>query len=65
MLRKPRAPQAAFTGYESFIYLLTEIEIIIGSGTVKWSAATALAASQRLDRLAASVRQLGKRVDDE
>ena len=58
MVRKPRAPPGSFTQYENFLYLLTELELIIASGEIKWSAAAAIAARYRLDKLTAAVREL-------
>jgi hypothetical protein len=65
MARKSKSLQEAFTGYESFIYLLTEIEIVVESGTVNWSAESAVAASRRLDKLAATVHELAVQIENE
>jgi hypothetical protein len=49
---------------ENFLYLLSELERAVGRGTIKWSAAAALSAQQRLDRLAALLRSIADEARD-
>ena len=65
MVRKPRAPLGSFTHHENFLYLLTELELIVGSGKIEWSAASAVLAQRRLDKLTALVHQLVSRLANE
>ena len=55
----------AFSDYEGFIYLLAELELVIESGTIGWSVATATATKRRLEELAARmdriIEQIGNR----
>jgi hypothetical protein len=55
MARKPRTPPAAFTSLEDFYYLLTELELAVGSGKIEWSTASARNVRRRLDKLTATV----------
>jgi hypothetical protein len=64
MVRKPGAPPGSFTQYENFLYLLTELELIIGSGKINWSAASALVVRHRLDKLAAAAHELASQLED-
>ncbi|MBV9685905.1 MAG: hypothetical protein JO096_01675 [Alphaproteobacteria bacterium] len=57
MARKRRGPLEAFGDYESFTYLLTELELLVQAGTVQWSKATANATKLRLEELAARLQQ--------
>jgi hypothetical protein len=52
MTRKPKAPPEAFTSDETFHYLLTELELVIASGTFRWTADSAIAARHRLLKVA-------------
>jgi len=54
---KPKTPNT-FSGNESFAYLLTELELLVESGTIRWSAATAGVAERRLEELAATMRRV-------
>ena len=54
-----------FTSYENFAYLLTELELTVGFGRIKWSAASATAAWRRLDNLTATLRQLVTQLENE
>jgi hypothetical protein len=58
MASKPRAPPDVFTSYENFLYLLAELELVVGSGRIEWSTASALAARRRMEELTARMRQL-------
>jgi hypothetical protein len=51
-------PIGPLTRLENIHYLLGELEGAIERGGIEWDAASALAAQQRLDRLAAIVRQI-------
>jgi hypothetical protein len=55
----------AFTGYESFLYLLAELEMVIAGGTVQWTIATADAARRRLEVLALTIRRETNTVDQD
>lgn len=59
MARKPKRLSDAITSYDNFLYLLAELELIVGSGKIDWSSrsATATAARCRLETL---VAQMGK-----
>ena len=63
MARKPRAPAAVFTDLESFLYLLTELELAVGAGKIQWSTASAIAAERRLGYLVAMIRQVISRLE--
>jgi hypothetical protein len=65
MVRKRRPPPTVFTSYENFAYLLTELELTVGFGRIKWSAASATAAWRRLDNLTATLRQLVTQLENE
>jgi hypothetical protein len=64
-MRKPRLPAGSFTQYENFLYLLTELELIVGSKKVNWSADSAILAQRRLDKLTAAVHQLVRQLENE
>jgi hypothetical protein len=38
MVRKRKTPPKTFGAYENFSYLLTELELLIEAGTVRWPA---------------------------
>jgi len=65
MARKPRAPAAVFTDFESFLYLLTELELAVGAGKIRWSIASAIAAEHRLGNLVATIRQVISRLESQ
>jgi hypothetical protein len=65
MVIKPRAPRGSFTHHENFLYLLAELELVVGSGKIEWSAASAVLAQRRLDRLAAAMHQLASQLENE
>ncbi len=46
-----------FSNEENFAYLLTELELVVGSGELRWTAASARAARHRLARLAKVIEQ--------
>lgn len=56
MVRKRKPPSVVFSGYESFVYLLTELELLVDAGTIQCSATMAEAAVRRLEALAAKTR---------
>jgi hypothetical protein len=58
MARKSKASSELFTVYENFLYLLAEIELVIGSGKIEWSPATTAAARRRLEVLVAKMGKL-------
>jgi hypothetical protein len=58
MARKRNVQPQVFTGYERFVYLLTELEFVVASGTVEWTPASATMARDRVDRIAAALHQL-------
>jgi hypothetical protein len=64
-MRKPSAPPGPFTQYENFLYLLAELELIVGSNKIRWSAESAILAQRRLDKLAAAVHQLASQLQNE
>jgi hypothetical protein len=47
-----------FGEYEALSYLLTELELLVESGTVTWSKATANATKFRLDELVTRLQQI-------
>jgi hypothetical protein len=51
------------TSYENFLYLLAELEIVVQSGAIKWTAAAAFLAVRRLDTLAGTMRKLAIQPD--
>jgi hypothetical protein len=51
MVRKPKRLPEVFSGYESFSYLLTELETVAGRGDIEWPPSAATAALHRLERL--------------
>lgn len=65
MVRKPRTPPEAFTNYENLLYLLTELELVVESGTINWSAPSAAAVWRRLDQLTATMHLLVTRIENE
>jgi hypothetical protein len=64
-MRKPAAPPGSFTQYENFLYLLSELELIVGSNKIRWSADAVILAQCRLDKLAAAVHQLVSKLENE
>jgi hypothetical protein len=58
MKKKRTIPPEAFSGNEIFHYFLTELELVVASGTIRWTAASTIAARSRLDKLAAMIDQL-------
>jgi hypothetical protein len=65
MVRKPKTSPRSFTSHENFLYLLTELELVVGSGKIEWSAVSAITAQRRLDRLSATVRTLATQLEGE
>jgi len=65
MPRKSKTPPETFTSDESFHYHLTELELIVASGTITWSATSANAARRRLDRLSATLDEVVNQLEDE
>lgn len=62
--RKRKRVPRAFSGYESFVYLLTELETVVDSGTIRWPAAALAAARVRLELLAASLTIVAGQIED-
>jgi hypothetical protein len=58
-------PPAAFTSLESFFYLLTELELAVGSGKIEWSTSSAIAAARRLDQLTTAVREVTSQLENQ
>jgi hypothetical protein len=56
--RKPETLRVAFTGYESFVYLLTELELVVEGGTIAWSTESAEIALLRFARLSSTIRRV-------
>jgi hypothetical protein len=65
VVRKPKRQPEVFSGYENFIYLLTELELVVDAGTIQWSATTAGAATRRLEKLAARTRLAITQIENE
>jgi hypothetical protein len=65
MVRKLTTLPMPFTSHENFLYLMTELEQVVGSGEVMWSAASSIAAWRRIAKLTAAVQQLATRLKDE
>jgi hypothetical protein len=63
MARKPRPPPEVITSYENFLYLLAELELVVQSGAVRWTAAAAIMAARRLDKLAGKMHELAVQFD--
>lgn len=65
---KRKKTAQTFSRYENFVYLLTELETTVDSGTICWSAAAAAAAKVRLNLLEqaldAVIRQIGNERTD-
>jgi len=59
MARKSKARPAAFTLNDNFLYLLAELELLVGSGDIDWSSASATVARQRLEKLVVRMFKLG------
>jgi hypothetical protein len=55
MIRKPRSRPEAFSSDETFHYHLTELELVVASGKVTWTADSANAAHVRLIKVAAMI----------
>jgi len=66
MTKRPSDPNSLDTpmASENFLYLLSELEQAVERGTIKWDAAAALSAQQRLDRLAAILRRIAAEARD-
>jgi hypothetical protein len=62
--KRQRSPQV-FNGYESFVYLLTELEAAVDSGTIRWSATTAAAAKIRLGLLEKALGSVMRQIGNE
>jgi hypothetical protein len=58
MARKSKASSEPFTVYENFLYLLAEIELVIGSQKIQWSPITTAKARERLEVLVAKLSKL-------
>jgi hypothetical protein len=58
MTEPPKEPNGLLTRRDNFLYLLWELERSVELGGIEWDADSALAAQQRLDRLAAIVQQI-------
>jgi len=58
MTDPPKEPNGPPTRLDNFMYLLSELERAVELGGIEWDAASALAAQQRLYRLAAIVQQI-------
>jgi hypothetical protein len=56
--RKPRTPPRPFTDDEIFYYHLLELELIVASGKIGWTADLATAARDRLSKLTAALKLL-------
>lgn len=65
MVRKPKTSSEVFTAYDNFLYLLAELELVVGSGRIRWSAPSASRARQRIDVLAATMGQLANKFESE
>jgi hypothetical protein len=65
MVRKPKQSPEVFTAYENFIYLLTELELVVEAGAIRWSPATVNSAKRRLEELAAKMHQVIRQIEDE
>ena len=65
MTTKPKLQPDVFTGHERFVYLLTELELIVGSGAVNWTATSVIAARDRVDRIAEAIHELVTRIKHE
>lgn len=65
MVRKPKKSSEVYTAYDNFLYLLAELELVVGSGTIRWSASSASRARQRMDVLAATMGRLANKFESE
>jgi hypothetical protein len=50
-----------FTSAESFHYFLTELELLVASGSIAWSVTSLTAARRRLAKLTITLGQIGRR----
>jgi hypothetical protein len=55
MTRKPRTPPETFASDEIFHYHLTELELIVASGKIRWTANSAREARRRLVAVIATI----------
>jgi hypothetical protein len=62
LAKKRKRSLQMFSGYESFVYLLTELEEVVDSGTIRWSRATATAAKVRLTLLETALSGVIKQI---
>jgi hypothetical protein len=60
MSRRPKA--SAASAFESFLYLLTELEWVVDRGVIEWSAVSAEAAQHRLDKLSAELSRIASKL---
>jgi hypothetical protein len=58
MTGRAKEPNGPPTRLDNLMYLLSELERVVELGGIEWDADSALAAQQRLDRLAAIVQQI-------
>ena len=58
MTDPPKEPNGPPTRLDNLMYLRSELERVVELGGIEWDADSALAAQQRLDRLAAIVQQI-------
>lgn len=65
VVKKRQATPEIFGDYSNFIYLLTELELIVEAGTVDWSKTTAKATTLRLEGLAEKLRQVSALLETE
>lgn len=63
MVKDRKAAPQPFGDYANFLYLLTELELIIEAGTVDWSRTTAMASTLRLEQLAEKLKQVSARLE--
>jgi hypothetical protein len=60
LMKSVVAPQT-FSREENFAYLLAELELVVGSGQLEWTPASASIARRRLARLADTIKQFATR----
>jgi hypothetical protein len=57
--KKETSRPEPFTGFESFHYFLTELELVASSDSIAWTPTSITAARRRLTKLLATLSQIG------
>jgi hypothetical protein len=65
MPKRKSDPAASATGYDNFLYLLSEMEASFARGNIQWTAASARAAQRRLVDVFAELGAIAVRLGEE